>query len=841
MEKKKTNWRYILILTVFFIIQLLIVTRFGRYLYGSTTDWDSQHVRIPEYFRNLFYSTGDLFPDFAPNIGGGQNIYFMSYYGLFNPVIMLSYLMPFVPMRYYIIFSTVLLVYISTLLLYRWLLGHFTDKSSAVTAMMFILASPMLFHTHRHIMFINYMPFLILGLMGVDEYFLRGKRWIIAISVCLVCLMSYFFSIGAIAALVIYGIYRYIKQTERITVKGFLVDGFKFLLPVLLGILMAAFLLVPTFIALLSGRAEGEAQAFNFLSLFIPTLQQYNILHSTYSLGLNSTAVFSLFYLIIKLKREKRFLGIMLALIPVFPVFIFFLNGMMYVNSKVMIPFLPIYMYAIAICIRDMFFAKKADWNCIKIFSAFALIIIILNIRSINIILDYSITIISLVLFNLKRKRRFLVVSATIVSLVTFCLAQLSDTLVDPTVFDAYKKSDGLIKYAIETDSSVYRINDRTGGLPVANRIVSSRHYVSSIYSSLSNQHYVDFYYNSIGNEIRNRSRGQLSNPFNLVFDLYMGNKYTVKKDLNMPGYTKIKTDENGLSLYKNEDVLPVAYFSDRVMPLSQFEKLSYPYDAEALLNYVIVKDAPECEYETVITPFEGFDYKIVKKENLEVTKSGDTITVNSEDNGNLKIDLNSDLTNSILFIEFTLDSNNSSKIGDNHISINGNVNKLSYAGWKYHNNNYVFQYTVAENTIDTLNIKFKKGEYVIKDIKLFTADYDAFVSKTCAVCPLELDKVATKGDVIAGKVNAPSDGYFNLSVPYDKGFKLYVDGERTDFEMTDTAFVGFKMEKGEHDISIVYAAPGANISKIVSFTALLGFVILVCLETKGYKEPDKK
>ena len=39
-----------------------------------------------------------------------------------------------------------------------------------------VLASPVLFHTHRHIMFINYMPFLILALMGVDEYYLMDKE-----------------------------------------------------------------------------------------------------------------------------------------------------------------------------------------------------------------------------------------------------------------------------------------------------------------------------------------------------------------------------------------------------------------------------------------------------------------------------------------------------------------------------------------------------------------------------------------------------------------------------------------------------------------------------------------
>ena len=32
------------------------------------------------------------------NLGGGQNIYNFAYYGLYNPVILLSYALPFVKM-----------------------------------------------------------------------------------------------------------------------------------------------------------------------------------------------------------------------------------------------------------------------------------------------------------------------------------------------------------------------------------------------------------------------------------------------------------------------------------------------------------------------------------------------------------------------------------------------------------------------------------------------------------------------------------------------------------------------------------------------------------------------
>ena len=48
---------------------------------GSRIDWISQHTAIADYFRRRFYSTHNLFPQFAAELGGGQNIYYFAYYG----------------------------------------------------------------------------------------------------------------------------------------------------------------------------------------------------------------------------------------------------------------------------------------------------------------------------------------------------------------------------------------------------------------------------------------------------------------------------------------------------------------------------------------------------------------------------------------------------------------------------------------------------------------------------------------------------------------------------------------------------------------------------------------
>lgn len=89
----KTTKIHLSLLVVFSLIQVVIITRF-QYVFGSNLDWMKQHITFPDYFRNLFYETGDLFPNLALHLGGGQNIFYFAYYGLFSPIILLSYLFP---------------------------------------------------------------------------------------------------------------------------------------------------------------------------------------------------------------------------------------------------------------------------------------------------------------------------------------------------------------------------------------------------------------------------------------------------------------------------------------------------------------------------------------------------------------------------------------------------------------------------------------------------------------------------------------------------------------------------------------------------------------------------
>ena len=200
---KKDLFANIIFIITFIIIYLLLTK--NNSLFASNIDFKYQHYLIPEYFRTLFFSTHDPFPDFAFNLGSGQNIYYLSYYGLYNPYILISYLFPHVKMITYLITANCLIIIISTIIFYYFLRKHHhSEKISFITTFLFLTSGPLIFHAKRHIMFINYFPFLISGLFAIDQFIDKNKSFLLILSTILIILSSYYFSIPSLIVLYLY-------------------------------------------------------------------------------------------------------------------------------------------------------------------------------------------------------------------------------------------------------------------------------------------------------------------------------------------------------------------------------------------------------------------------------------------------------------------------------------------------------------------------------------------------------------------------------------------------------------------------------------------------------------
>ena len=312
----------------------------GGYLAGSETDWLSQHIVFPEYFRQRFYETGNLFPDFAMEIGGGQNIYNFGYYGLYNPLYLLSYLLPFVDMAVYVQGMMLATWIADGLLCYLWLLREdFREEESFFASFIMIMAGPVVFHTSMQIMFVSYLPFLLLTLIGYDRYCRTGKYALLTLGVFCMVLTSFYFAVGGVAALLIYGLCGWKKEwasSPAVLIRSL----WKQFYPAFFGGLLSFFYLVPVFFAMLGGRSEGSS--YGLKELLTPQISLWNVLYTSYGMGLTAMAVVILAVSLFYRRGKEKYLAVCIVLLLVFPAAEFLLNGGLYLRTKAYIPFLPL-------------------------------------------------------------------------------------------------------------------------------------------------------------------------------------------------------------------------------------------------------------------------------------------------------------------------------------------------------------------------------------------------------------------------------------------------------------------------------------------------------------------
>ena len=202
----KKDFIYLAISIISFILLVLLVTD-STFLYASSSN--IEYINISNYLRNAFYETKDLIPDFALSINNGINIYNLVDYGFLNPIVILSYLLPFISMTNYIILSTIIITIIGTILLYKFLHNNnFSSEVCFISSFIYILSTSITYNTHNNLVLINYMPFLILSLMGIDKIYKDNKSYLLIISLFLSIMTNLKYSILSIIVILLYALYK---------------------------------------------------------------------------------------------------------------------------------------------------------------------------------------------------------------------------------------------------------------------------------------------------------------------------------------------------------------------------------------------------------------------------------------------------------------------------------------------------------------------------------------------------------------------------------------------------------------------------------------------------------
>lgn len=806
-------------------------------VWGSVTDWSCQHFAIPEYLRMRFYETHDFFPDFAMQLGGGQNIYNLAYYGIMNPLYLPAYFMPWMTMATYIQLMSIAVTLISTVMAYYFFKKHFTGAIPLVLAVMFICAGPIVYHSHRHIMFVNYFPFLF-GLLFTVRGRDSAKNLLLTavFTFCIIC-ASFYFSIGAFAAVGVYMIYLAVEREGRFSLTAIWKYIWKKLLLAVLGCICAAVLWLPAMSATVMGRAKSSVE-ISLLRLLIPSVELDLLLYSPMSPGVTCIVAAAVIAIIAKGKKHERFLAAVILSFVLFPAITYVLNAGMYIDGKALIPFIPLILLLCGSFFRDFICGEVNAKLTAVILAAAVIATIAEGVRTLSqqilIILDMLVTVL-VMLFSTKAKRqKYILIQTVAFSLITGIAVCCLDKLAKRSDVDEFYSSDAsyMVNDILDNSSEAFRFAEETGQLKTVNRVYRTDYLTTNIYSSLSNKSFRDFRFHNSGSEVTTRNNAIQLQPMNIIFNSLMGCRYRLTSADNLMFGETEKAVSGKYHVYENANAMPLGYASADVMSEKEYSALPWEQRQEAVLSNIIIPTGVD----RGIVPHMTNQLKL----NLEEVISGEGISINE---GVISVDrtkpisfdikLDEPIDGDLLLIKCISDNRigRLKKQKDIILTINGVDNKLCAPTWKYHNGNYSFTYTISSSEpIEKLNMTFSKGKYRISGIEAYVLDSSALTDAMKNKDKLTIKHSRYLGDDLIGNINVTKDGWFTASIPYDENFRITVDGKETEYFRTNTAFIGFPIAAGEHEIAITYEAPMKKAGIAIGASAAIAIFILLCI-----------
>lgn len=817
-----------ILLTTLFLVLIIAVIPNGA-VYGSNTDWLSQHITLAETIRRTCLEEKTLLPSWI-RLGGGSNGYLFSYYGFLRPDIIAGCLLPHISMLYIVIGYMLFLFLTSILLCYAWLRSENIHPCLSFTGAILFMTAGCMFHMHRQIMFVNYMPFLLLAFLCVKTKRIR----LLPLCMLLIILNSFYFSIAAFAAVAWYW---YRKEKLLFWKKYFLQ---KFIPYCLIASGIAASLLLPTAMALLEHKRSGtEFSPLLLLKLFVPNPSMNHLLFNEYGMGLSFICLYAILtgLQIPELKKDS----ILFLLLGSFGFFCWVLNCGLYVRPKILIPFMPL----VILHFSRVFQTKQQKpirsryplWPFIILFP-----VGLLWFRQKQfpwIMTDAGLLFFFCILHRYSFSSKYLkqgIHSFTMILLLIPPLGLYVSTASGEDWTNSTQTSTGFLSEELQNMAfdPLYHFDSLIFPLSSGNELAVPEITRSTMYSSITNTAYSNLYYDTLLTPIRINNRVALltsENPFMLHL---LGVRYLEATEDTVPdGYQILhQSDDNVIA--ENKNVLPLAYFTSDVVSAEMFEKQE-PLKQLDLITRKTVVDFPAKiqtssseSKEDFLASYTPLFTTAKLPEGLEIQKTHYGYEVIADKTCTLTFSITNPVPDHIVLLQFQVQNLTEKAVV---IDINRIRNKLSGASAPYPNGNTIFHYQFADSGADysKMEVTFSKGHYLLNDVQWNIYDCRAFSVKNYVplnLCETDLTLQNTSfshsSPVLSGTIDAPENGYFTTSIPIQNGLKIFVDGHPAELTTVNTAFAGTYLKKGSHYIEICFSPPGKTTGIMISILSLL-------------------
>ena len=146
----------------------------------------------------------------------------------------------------------------------------------------------------------------------------------------------------------------------------------------------------------------------------------------------------------------------------------------------------------------------------------------------------------------------------------------------------------------------------------------------------------------------------------------------------------------------------------------------------------------------------------------------------------------------------------------------------------------YLFNLGCHETPLHACKLVFDQaGELAYDDISILSQSMETYPARAAALKKESLENVHVEGNTVTGSLQTTADRLLVVTLPYQSGWKAYVDGKETRIRRANYQYMAIPVTAGSHDIRFEYRLPGqkaticCTIGGLVLFAAILVFDFL--------------
>lgn len=141
---------------------------------------------------------------------------------------------------------------------------------------------------------------------------------------------------------------------------------------------------------------------------------------------------------------------------------------------------------------------------------------------------------------------------------------------------------------------------------------------------------------------------------------------------------------------------------------------------------------------------------------------------------------------------------------------------------------------------------QFEQGQEVtltmdidaVTNTHIYTLDLDMLEKAVQTLRQSALQNISYQGSHIEAGLTPEKSGTLFLSIPYDKGFSILIDGQKTEYTAFNDTFILLPVESGQHKIEVSYIPRGFIPGLSVSLLCLMGVLLYAVFAVRSKRLP---